>query len=225
MRNQKIENYNNTSEIEVLHIGEIEKANSQVVLLSEKDKYKFIKNVEKLCRSSLEYKDYVKYLKDYIDMTTCSYFTNLSSINMKKLKIEIHHEPFSLFDITNIVVNKYIIENLGLNYEQISEEVMHLHYTKKIGLIPLSITVHELVHGGRLFIPIQAVRGDIIGFVKEYDAYIPEDQKELLKDKIIMSKQIQVNGKQDLSILGKKFLYIETDGMTFPQILEEPKKR
>lgn len=220
MRAPKIENYSNNRKYETVEVKGFGQCSKAVVLMNEKDKIKFIKKCEMVIRSSSEYREYVKYLKDYIDMTQCSFFTNINSEGNTKIKIEIHHEPFSLFDITNIVVNKAIMNGEDLNYYMIAEEVMKLHYQGKVGLIPLSLTVHELFHNGKIFIPLQAVRGDFLSFVEEYEDYIPSDYTEILISKIKASKQIQEAGYQDLTILNKKYVYLEVDGMTFPTLVE-----
>ena len=138
------------------------------VLLSDKDKIKFIKMVETICRSSIEYKQYIQYLKDEVDMTQCSFFQNINKKNGAKVSIEIHHEPFTLFDIVQIVTEKHIKEDIQINPLNVAEEVMKLHYRNLVGLIPLSVTVHELVHDGKIFIPLQYLYGDYTKFIHEY---------------------------------------------------------
>ena len=83
-------------------------------------------------------------------MNKCSFYENVSNIDSNDIKIEIHHEPISLYDICIIVYNKrnFFHENLS----ELLKEVMLLHYKLLIGLIPLAETVHELVHNKYLFI-------------------------------------------------------------------------
>jgi hypothetical protein len=50
----------------------------------------------------------------------------------------------------------------------VAKEVMELHYKLMVGLIPLSQTVHELAHSGRLFIPSDKVLGRFNLFVEYY---------------------------------------------------------
>lgn len=218
MRLPKVENYKNDQLIERRKIQEIPPIERNIVLMSEKDKIKLIKTIERIVRSSQEYKQYIAFLRKEVDMTMCSFFTNISNKGSRKVSIEIHHEPFTLFDITQIVLEKWIAENKKINPILIAEEVMKLHYQNKVGLIPLSITVHELVHSGKLFIPLQNVYGDFISFFEEYEPYISNDLKDILQIKLKMSKELE---NLDMSILEKKYVYLEIDGMTFPQPLEE----
>jgi hypothetical protein len=218
MRLPKVENYKNDQLIERRKIQEVPPIERNIILMSEKDKIKLIKTIERIVRSSQEYKQYIAFLRKEVDMTMCSFFNNISNKESKKVSIEIHHEPFTLFDITQIVLEKWIAENKKVNPILIAEEVMKLHYQNKVGLIPLSITVHELVHSGKLFIPLQNVYGDFISFFEEYEPYISNDLKDILQIKLKMSKELE---NLDMSILEKKYVYLEIDGMTFPQPLEE----
>lgn len=218
MRLPKVENYKNDQLIERRKIQEVPPIERNIVLMSEKDKIKLIKTIERIVRSSQEYKQYIAFLRKEVDMTMCSFFTNISNKDSRKVSIEIHHEPFTLFDIAQIVLEKWIAENKKINPILIAEEVMKLHYQNKVGLIPLSITVHELVHSGKLFIPLQNVYGDFISFFEEYEPYISNDLKDILQIKLKMSKELE---NLDMSILEKKYVYLEIDGMTFPQPLEE----
>ena len=85
----------------------------------------------------------------------------------------------------------------------------------QLRLIPLSTTVHSLVHNGELFIPLDAPRGDFISFIKEYDRYISNDLMSNLEQMLILSKQVQ-----NLSLLNTKYTYMEVDGFTLPKIIE-----
>ena len=221
MRNvPTMENYNNDISHIVREIKDLPKCSCHIEISTDKEKVKFIKEVERIVRKSIEYKDYISFLKEYIDMTNCSFFTNIKMERTNKIKIEIHHEPFTLYDITNIVVTKALCEKQDLNYYTLAEEVMKLHYQNKVGLIPLSITVHDLTHLGRIFIPLQALYGNYIQFIKEYKPYISSDYMEMMEEKLKASVEIKNNKSQDLSILGTRYVYLEIDGMTFPNIIE-----
>jgi hypothetical protein len=218
MRIPKVEAYKNDSIIETRNLGEIPTISRYTSIMSDKDKVKYIKSLEKIVRSSQEYKEYVTYLKEYIDMTKCSFFNGITNKGKGTVSIEIHHEPFTLFDITQIVLERWINEDTKLNAFRIAEDIMKIHYQNKVGLIPLSITVHDLVHSGRLFIPLQNVRGKFVDFLEEYDDYISYDLKDMLEIKLKMSKQIE---NQDLSILERKYTYLTVDGFILPETLDE----
>ena len=69
---KQIESYKNDRLIEEVSFNEIPEIEMTYNIVSEKDKAKTVKTCERMIRSSLEYKDYVKFLKEYIDMTKCS---------------------------------------------------------------------------------------------------------------------------------------------------------
>ena len=174
---------------------------------------KQIKKIEKIIRSSYEYREYINYLKDEIDMNECSFFKNLKRDD---IRIEIHHAPFTLYDITSIVFFYLQSNKLEATPFDVAEMVMKLHYEGLVGLIPLSLTVHELVHTGDVFIPIDLVHGNIKEFVKKYKEYMSEDQKNLLLKNIEETNKLN-NEKYNPSILERKYTYIEVDGMELPQ--------
>lgn len=179
-----------------------------VILSNAKDKDKFIKRCEKVIRSSNEYKDYITFLKEHIDMNKCAFFQNVTSQDSKRIKIEIHHEPFTLYDYVQVVVDKIQAEGLPLNDLTIADEVMELHYENKVGLIPLSKTIHEVIHNSnKLFIPLNMVYGDYASFLasSEYDSYV-EDLYDKLETKMNQTKNLT---KESFDALMKEFTYIE----------------
>ena len=219
MRVPKIENYSNDQLFTTLSIPKVNKVQMEYVVMSDKDKIRLIKDIERLVRKSIEYKQYIRFLKDEIDMTSCSFFENVSNKNANSgISIEIHHEPIDLFTIVNTIVDKWIDLDLDLNPLLIAEEVMGLHYKNQVGLVPLSITVHQLVHDGKIFIPLQNVYGDYLSFVEEYGAYMSDATQNILQTKLRMSKEID---NPDTSILEKKYVYLEVDGFTLPKLIEQ----
>lgn len=222
MRIPKIENYKNDKKVVTRKISDIITNKRQIVIKSDKDKVKFIKSVEKVVRGSFEYKEYIGYLKQYVDMTKCSFFTAISNKESRKVSIEIHHEPFTLFDICQIVVEKWVQNEWQLNPILIADEVLRLHYRNMVGLIPVSVTVHQLIHDGKLLVPLQNVRGGFVPFFDEYEPYINDELKDLLQTKLNMSQDI---ANHDTTILATKFVYLEVDGMTFPQPIAEKGKK
>lgn len=218
MRIPTIENYDTSKKIDIIHIPKVCPVNKIYVIMNDKDKIKCIKMIERIIRSSNEYKQYIQFLKQEIDMTKCTFFNNVNNKNSSSVSIEIHHEPFTLFDLTSIVLEKYIDLGEDINPLMIAEEVMELHYKNFVGLIPLSITVHQLVHDGKILIPLQNVYGNYIAFLEEYDPYINEGLRNMLQVKLQLSKEIV---EPDTSILEKKYVYLDVDGFNLPHIIEK----
>lgn len=217
MRVPKVENYTNEQLFTTLNIPKVSKVRMEYVVMSDKDKIKLIKDVERLVRKSLEYKQYIRFLRDEINMSECTFFENINNKNGNSgISIEIHHEPIDLFSIVNVVIDKWIDLDMDLNPILIAEEVMRLHYKNQVGLVPLSVTVHQLVHDGKIFIPLQNVYGDYLSFIEEYGPYVSDNISNVLQTKLRMSKEIE---NPDTSILEKKYVYLDVDGFTLPQLI------
>ena len=205
MRMARVSNYSSDTPRVTRTIHNIEPLSYTVNIFTDKDKTKFVTECEKLIRQSLEYKDYIAFLKQNMDMTSCSFFNNITNEN-RRFSIHIHQETFTLFDITLAVTNRFIREKIPLDYFDVSEEVMKVHYQNMVGLIPLSTTVHEIVHDGQLFIPLQAVKGNFVKFFSKYEEDISPDTKAILMAKIKMSKETVV---QDSTVLNTRYIYLE----------------
>jgi hypothetical protein len=61
----------------------------------------------------------------------------------------------------------------------VAKEIMILHYRLLIGLIPLSITAHQLAHDSQLFIPVTNVLGKYNLFVESYGQFADPEQLEI----------------------------------------------
>ena len=102
-----------------------------------------------------------------------------------------------------------------INELQVAEEVMRLHYRGLVGLIPLSVTAHELVHDGKLIVPLNCVYGKFVQFVKEYYDYIDDVLLVMLNEKIEQTKNLKA---EDMSILSVRYIYTDVDGYNLPLI-------
>ena len=183
-----------------------------------KERRKYIETCEKMIRSSSEYKDYIKYLKTHFDMSKCTIFQNISNSNGKKYSIEIHHEPFTLFQITDTVLQKK--QDLGdsINHFMIADEVMDLHYRGVIGLIPLCKTTHELVTSDRIFIPLQSVYQRYDLFYDQYEPFMKDYVKDLIQLKVETSQKCDMIQSDVLDI---DITYIDIDNFIFPEVPKE----
>lgn len=179
-----------------------------VLINNDKDRDKFIKRCEKTIRSSTEYRDYIMFLKEHVDMAHCAFYQKVSSENSKKVKIEIHHEPFTLYDIVSVIVDRFLNEGLPLNDLIIADEVMELHYNNMVGLIPLSKTIHQVIHNStKIVIPLNMVYGDYTSFLTsdKYEEYT-DSLFEKLENKINQTKNLK---ETDFDSLKKEFTYLE----------------
>lgn len=149
-------------------------------LENDKEYNHYIKDIEFAVRRSFEYQKFIKYIRENMDMNRCSFLQNVSNEETFAIRIEIHHYPFSLRDIVEIVYRKRAHYHESLEVQMVAKEVMELHYKMMVGLIPLSETVHELAHSGRLFVPVDKVMGRYDLFVNYYKPFIEPEQLETL---------------------------------------------
>lgn len=187
-----------------------------VSVSTPKERDKYIKNIERIVRSSMEYRDYISFLKNHIDMDKCAFFQQISSKESKHVKVEIHHEPFTLYDIVNVVLQKFIDNGESLNDLLIADEVLELHYSNLVGLIPLSKTVHKLVHNStKITIPIKLCYGSYDEFLEKYeDVSIIDELYDKLEHKIISSQAISDSSFDDIL---NEFTYLEVEGFGDPE--------
>lgn len=171
---------------------------------------KFLDKVKDICRKSRCYKKLIQFLKDQADMNKCSFYKNINGINTDEIKIHMHHEPLTLFDIVNIIYNKRNQNHESLSEFQIAKEVMYNHYKMMVGLIPLSETVHEMVHNGFLFIPINVVFGYYKNFIDVYKEYIDPGILSILKYNEKVTEAY--NFEKETKILTMDLVYIDISG-------------
>ena len=185
----------------------------------EKELTKYIKYLEKIIRKSIEYRNYITYLKEEENLTSCKFLRNIDISDTKKVGLEFHHYPFTLYDITNIVLNKMTNDYSNkVNSFDVAKEVMLLHYRNKVGLIPLTTTVHELAHSGEIFINLNLVYGNYEQFIEEYHDYIDSD----LMDNFNLLKNLSQSNNSDKNnkfILEKKYTNIVMNEREIEELL------
>ena len=177
-------------------------------MTNPKDFKKFIDSVERIIRMSFEYRQAIKFLRENMNMNSCSLLDNVNNIESFKVKIHIHHEPITLYDIVMAVYNKRCAMHEPITEDLVAKEVMYQHYMLRVGLIPLSETTHELVHNQYLFIPTTAVFGKYWEFVELDHDYIEPETLETLKKIEEISKTYSID--QAKEILDLHLIQIDT---------------
>ena len=220
MRVPKVEHFSETSNIQYVKYDKPAPISRFPVITNERQRDKLIKTIEKYVRSSLEYKDFIKFLREFMEMNNCEFFHNLDATKKKGL-LQIHHEPYDLYSITDIVLTKQEEELGYINELMVAEEVMRLHYLGMVGLIPLSITPHELVHDGKLAVPLNCVYGNFVEFTRKYYDYVVKSNPAyivMLNEKIDLTKKLS---RADMTILSVRYIYTIIDGFELPEIIKE----
>ena len=145
---------------------------------------KFIKSVEKLVRTSREYKAYIELLRTNIH--ALNHDNILSNVTTADVDLEFHHYPFSLYELVEVVMLKHISVNEKFTSFSIAKEIMNLHYKHQVGLVPLTETMHQLAHSGNIFLSTKQIFGNYENFMKDYASGISRN----LKDKVDVMKQM-----------------------------------
>lgn len=206
-----------TETINLNHIPEFDISDYDLNDSKELDKY--FKDIEKVIRGSLEYRDMITYLRNNMNMDKCSFYKNVTNAGSTKIKIHIHHEPFDLYSIVQIVYRKRCAYRESLDVEMVAKEVMFLHYNMMVGLIPLAETPHELVHNKYLFIPIDRVFGAYQQFVTSYHDFLDEIQLKVFNDLCDMTDEYNrfpEKEKENMSILSKGYIYLNITDWDLP---------
>ena len=203
-----------TSQIKQVHVEKPIIIPRLPVITTDKQRVKLIKTIESYCRSSMEYTDLISYMRKYLNMDECTFLHNFKS-GKRRGSIEIHHCPYTLFSIVDIVMRKQE-EQLGYIDEfKVAEEVMRLHYNGLVGLVPLAVTTHQLVHDQRLHIPLWTVCGKFVEFTKLYYNWIPDETLQALSEEIKLSRKFKENPealRENNKILDVAFVYLDVDG-------------
>lgn len=171
---------------------------------------KFFDTIERIVRQSHSYKKLINFLREHVDINCCSFYKNINNIDTNSIHIEIHHEPFTLFDIVNIVYSKRLVLHEPITENQIAKEVLWNHYRMAVGLIPLSETVHEIVHNGFLFIPTTSVFGYYKKFYEDYKDYIDPSIKRTLE--INEQASLEYDFQKNTKVLTMRTVYIDPTG-------------
>lgn len=197
--------------------SEIPEATPEVkVALTDREVDRLVKKVERIVRKSGEYRDCIAFLRQNVNMNACAFFNNVSKETNKKLRIEVHHEPLTLYDIVYITVKKWMDMGEPLNDLLLAEEVTELHYDNKVGLIPLSKTIHEVVHNSdKLVIPMYMIYGNYVKFLKETEEYWKDDERIVKKIERMIENTKNLND-HSFDVLDPKFTYIECSGFKLP---------
>lgn len=179
-------------------------------LFDDKDRQKYFENIERMCRTSFHYQEFTKYLRENCNMNECSFYENVNNRDSFKIKIHIHHHPFTLYDIVVIVYKKRMANREPIDEELVAKEVMFLHYNMMVGLIPLAETVHELVHNNYLFIPLDKVYGYFNEFANIYEDYIDSETLDTLRRNTEFTEKFNENLEDsNMHILNKNYIYLD----------------
>lgn len=185
-----------------------------------KDFERYVVDVKRDARTSFEYSHYMAFLKENFDMNKCSFMENITSLNSRRIKIEIHHDPFTIEDIIRIVIRKRLAYCENMAVEQVSKEVLYLHYNLMVGLIPLCTTVHELVGNNYIFVPTTEVFGNYKEFAQRYDDFIDPEMKAVLNRIEEATEAYSEYEDRYKDLLSRHYVYVNVGDQQIPDYTE-----
>ena len=177
----------------------------------EKEETRFIKNVERVVRSSLEYKEFIAFCRETLNATRCV-FTGWTFDETSD--IELHHYPLTLFEIVKSVIYDKIHKNEEFSTFDIAIEVMELHFNMKVGVVPLAGTLHKASHNGALTIPYEFILGS-----PSYITEILHVPSEII-EKVNIAKSITINSEEYLPIWKKYGLDFNNFSSSIQNVME-----
>jgi hypothetical protein len=142
-------------------------------IMNNSDNTKFIKNVEKIVRTSREYSMYLCTLRTNKQINSCSFFSQLDT---ESVTLEFHHAPFNLYTIVEVIMFDMLSKNQAITTFTVAREVMKAHFENIVGLVPLTRSIHKLVHKGSIKISPEMVYGDWLKFMRKYARGITEKE-------------------------------------------------
>jgi len=143
-------------------------------ITNEKKLHTVIKAVEKMVRTSKKYTAYIRYLKETVGLTTCAVLPNMGG-DETNVAVEMHHYPFTLYDIVKIVIINNMINKNKFSTYTIAAEVIGLHINNLVGIVPLTTTIHQLYDVDDFNISKDMFFGDIMSLISMYRPAITKD--------------------------------------------------
>ena len=174
----------------------------------QKAKNKYIKYLERLTRGSYELKGYLSLLRENVEMTKC---TLLNGVSTEDARIELHHFPFTMYDIARIILDDALEKEEDVTSFELVGRIVAEHYMGNVGLVPLSVTAHELVHDGKLTISLKSVSGNWREFARKYSHVLTKGDIDNLKFLINASAtpELQHTNVRKLRVLKRNILPME----------------
>lgn len=184
-----------------------------------RDLLTYRKYIEKIIRQSYEYRQYIGILKTRMDLTKCRFIPDADITDSNKIHLEMHHYPFTLFELVDYhleFIKATEGEKATYNPFRVANDIMKMHYEGKIGLVPLSLTVHELVHSGELFIPLtdDFVFGNWRSGMS--NLILSDDAKSNIETLELLTKKVEQTGDLNTDVLNKLQTRIVMKNETVP---------
>lgn len=159
----------------------------------------FVKDVERMVRTSDDYKAFIQWVKRVLGINFCQVS---SKILDGDATIEMHHGPiFTLYDYAAILLNDAIASGEKISTFRIASKLIEEHFALRVQVVMLAVTNHEAVSNRDLFLNIHQGIGNVDAFIKKYAHAFDDEQKYKVWSYINFSKS---NQTYDTGILDVK---------------------
>ena len=147
---------------------------------------KYVKEIEKLVRTSRDYSTFIAYLKNILGLNFCQVSSKITDADAT---IEMHHGPiFTLYDICSVVLNYYLKTGKKISTFKIANTVLDEHFEMRVQVVMMSVTSHEAIKNRDIFLNIHQGVGNINAFINRYADCLDDIQKYKIYQYIQISK-------------------------------------
>lgn len=182
-----IQSKTSTSNIEIENMeGYLKERFYYTDIFDDQKLKQFTKKTESLIRRSDGYKSFIGSCHEK-GLNRCAILGNIQA--SKKVNIEIHHYPFTLYDIVFNEIMYKLDNKEKFTSITIARDVLQLHHEGLISVVPLCETVHSLAHEGLIFINFNSCAGNLAGYVEKYEHVMDEKMKEDYNKLLEMSEK------------------------------------
>ena len=151
---------------------------------ADSDFKKFVRSCENIIRKSVEYRLWVAYIKDVLQINTCM----ITNERMDEVTLDVHHHIPSLFLLLKALINEKIEREEVFSTFDIALQAIEVHFSNRIGYAVLLKSMHEKFHNGFLSIPIELIRGDYRWFLDNYTRYLDEEDLETIEYRMSINR-------------------------------------
>lgn len=123
--------------------------------------------IERLVRSSDYYKIWREYNREHED-ATIDMLQHIETKDYKKISLELHHYPHTLFDIVQLVGLKILDNKEKSDPFEIAKVVLQEHLLGNIGYVPMLITDHQKHHSDLIELKEEHIKGNYKEFNRKY---------------------------------------------------------
>lgn len=156
---------------------------------------KFIHAVEKQVRCNDDYKMYLTALRESEAISRDAFLHNITSSDAE---IQLHHYPLTMYAICKSITLRMLENKERVSSFYVSNEVIKQHFRNHIGLVPLTVTMHQLAHLGKLKFLRTQVFGSWEKFFEEYQDYLSDYDYTVVKE---LSERTSIKREESLAYL------------------------